>query len=211
MTCWGYSTTCSEGGLALKAAGIDLAASVRRPTGLAIVDRSLRCTVSTVYGDDEITSLVSASSPDVVVIDAPLSVPRGRSDIDDRTGPHFRKCDLELRRLKIRFFPITLGAMRQLTKRGISLKLKLQGLGFDVIESFPGGIQDVLKIPRHKDMAGLLDGLIKNGLNGCTNSDSEHELDAATMGYLGLLYLDGKAVALGDPGEGLLYLPKITC
>lgn len=146
----------------------------------------------------------------MVVIDAPLSVPLGRSSIDDRTGPHFRKCDLELRRLKIKFFPVTLGPMRQLTKRGISLKLALQGLGFNVIESFPGGIQDMLGIPRHKDMAGLLRGLIKNGLTGCSDTDNEHELDAATMGYLGQLYLCKKAVALGDPQEGLLYLPKTS-
>ncbi|MEM0145909.1 MAG: DUF429 domain-containing protein [Conexivisphaerales archaeon] len=189
--------------------GIDLAASIHRPTGVAIVDHLLRCTVSTEYSDDDIIGFVTSSLPDVVVIDAPLSVPSGRSNIDDKAGPHFRECDLELRRLKIKFFPVTLGPMRQLTKRGISLKLRLHGLGFDVIESFPGGIQDVLGIPRHKDMAGLLKGLIKNGLNGCTNINNEHELDAATMGYLGQLYLERKAVALGDPDEGLLYLPKI--
>ena len=189
--------------------GIDLAASFKRPTGLAAVDGSLKCEVKIAFSDDEIVDFVKSHSPDIVVIDAPLSLPRGRSDIDDRSGPHFRKCDLELRRLKIRFFPVTLGPMRQLTKRGISLKLRLLEAGFDSIESFPGGVQDVLGIPRHRHMKGLLEGLMKLGLRGIGPENSEHELDAVTIGYLGLLYLKGMALALGDPGEGLLYLPRI--
>ncbi len=192
------------------AVGIDLAASFKRPTGLAAVDESLNCTVSTAFNDDKIIDFVISYSPSIVVIDAPLSVPAGRSDIDDMGGPHFRKCDVELRRLKIRFFPITLGPMRQLTKRGISLKLKLREAGFESIESFPGGVQDVLGIPRHKNMKGLLNGLIKLGLNGISAVNNEHELDAATIGYLGQLYLNGRALALGDPEEGLLYLPKAS-
>ncbi len=192
------------------AVGIDLAASFKRPTGLAAVDKSLNCRVSTAFNDEEIIDFVISNSPCIAVIDAPLSVPAGRSDIDDMSGPHFRKCDLELRRLKIRFFPITLGPMRQLTKRGISLKLKLQEVGFDSIESFPGGVQDILGIPRHRNMKGLLDGLIKLGLSGISSINNEHELDAATIGYLGQLYLNGGAVAMGDPEEGLLYLPKVN-
>lgn len=187
--------------------GIDLAASEFRQTGMAVVNESLQCACRTVKGDDEIIDFTVKNFPNIVVIDAPLSIPHGRHDIDDKTGPHFRKCDLELRRLKIRFFPVTLGPMRQLTKRGIMIKSRLEELGFTVIESYPGGIQDVLKVPRHRDLKGLLGGLIKYGLTGCSENNNEHELDAATLGYLGQLMLRGQAVALGDAEEGLLYLP----
>ncbi len=190
--------------------GVDLAASVKRKTGVAFLSLSLECSYDTLYSDEEIINYAKKLKPEVIVIDAPLSVPKGRRSIDDRNGPHFRKCDLELKRMKIKFFPITLGPMRELTKRGMSLASKLRFLGFKVIESYPGGVQDVLKIPRKKDLKKLIDGLIGLGLKGCSYNMNDHEADAATIAYLGVLYLKGKALALGDPEEGLLYLPSLT-
>ena len=36
---------------------------------------------------------------------------------------------------------------------------------------------------------------------------SDHELDAVTIAYVGKLFLEGKAVVYGDPGEGIV-MPK---
>ncbi len=188
--------------------GIDLAGSEKRKTGIALMDDNLNCSYFTVYLDTEIIKAVKNKKPDVVTIDAPLSIPRGRSDIEDKDGPHFRKCDIELREMGIKFFPITLGPMRMLTKRGIRLSKVLKHLGFIVLESYPGGVQDVLKIPRKKDLDALIKGLRGLGIKGCKDDMNEHEADAATIAYLGILYLRNLAMPLGDPEEGLLYLPK---
>ena len=50
--------------------------------------------------------------------------------------------------MKIKFFPITLGPMRQLTLRGLALKEKLEKVGLRVFETYPGAVQDLWGIPR---------------------------------------------------------------
>jgi predicted nuclease with RNAse H fold len=97
--------------------GIDLAGSPRRPTGIALLDEKLRCRTWVRYLDEEILVDVDSFKPLVVGVDAPLGLPRGRESLESRGPPHFRECDLELRRRGIRFFPITIGAMRALTER----------------------------------------------------------------------------------------------
>ncbi len=188
--------------------GIDLAGSEKKKTGLAIMDNALNCSYLTVYSDFDIIRVVKDYKPDVVVIDAPLSIPKGRADIEDRNGPHFRKCDIELKKMGIKFFPITLGPMRMLTKRGIKLSQDLKRLNFTVLESYPGGVQDVLHIPRKKELKALIRSLKELGIKGCNENMNDHEADAATIAYLGILYLRDLAIPLGDPDEGLLYLPK---
>src|SRR2546426_1471383 len=96
--------------------GIDLAGSPRRPTGLCLLRRS-QAQTSVAFSDEDILNTVHQARPDLVPIDAPLSLPKGRKTISDRGGGHFRDCDLELRRRGIRFFPVTLGPMRMLTER----------------------------------------------------------------------------------------------
>ncbi len=160
--------------------------------------------------DAEILAAVRAAAPDVVSIDAPLSLPRGRRRLGDRTGPHFRACDFALRARGIPFFPLTLGPMRMLTARGMRLKRRLESEGRRVIESYPGGAQDVLGWPRKQ--AGVEDlrrALLRHGLTGDVERvDLTHdELDAATAAVVGRMYLLGDAEALGDPQEGTLVLP----
>ena len=127
--------------------GIDLAGSLRRPTGVCIL-RGMGAETSIAFTDEEILGSVGQAEPDLVTIDAPLSLPHGRMTIHDRSGEHFRDCDRELQRRGIRFFPITLGPMRMLTERGIALKTKIEALGYRAVECFPGGAQDVWGIPR---------------------------------------------------------------
>ena len=146
----------------------------------------------------------------VVCIDAPLSLPKGRKSIDDRKGPHFRACDLELRKRHIRFFPITLGPMRMLTKRGIRLKKELEKRGFKVFECFPGGAQDVLKMPRKQQGLDLLaKALKKYGVKMPKRNLTGDELDAITCAIVGMDYLLGNYEELGDKNEGVILMPKI--
>src|SRR4030042_3933284 len=124
----------------IKVVGIDLAGSEKRPTGMCCLEGN-QAMVSVVHTDEEI---LKATGEDVqaVAIDAPLSLPKGRCCLRDECQcvgrAHFRICDLELRRMKIKFFPITLGPMRQLTVRGMALKEKLEKMGLRVFETYPG-------------------------------------------------------------------------
>jgi predicted nuclease with RNAse H fold len=143
--------------------------------------------------------------PQLITIDAPLSLPPGRKDIHDRNGEHYRPCDRELLARGIRFFPITLGGMRKLTERGMWLKAAMEADGFSVVEGFPGGAQDVLGLPRKQhDLEGLRDGLRRLGLKGIRDDATHDELDAVTAAYTGRLLLRGEAEVLGNGEVGKL-------
>ncbi len=190
-------------------AGIDLAGSTRRNTGICILRGMTLASCMTVHADEEIFSLVDKAGPDLVAIDAPLSLPPGRRTIEDRSGGHFRACDRELLRRGIRFFPITLGPMRSLTKRGIKLKKSLARRGFDVIEVYPGAAQDIWKIARKQGgLSKLRKGLERLGLRGLKRSMNGDELDAASAALVGRLYLQGKTEVLGNPSRGAIVVPR---
>ncbi|MEM5800841.1 MAG: DUF429 domain-containing protein [Candidatus Aenigmatarchaeota archaeon] len=195
----------------MKVVGIDLAGSEKRETGFCILDKNLKAETSILFTDKEIIEEIEKVKPRVVSIDAPLALPKGRPNLSKKykNYPHLRECDKELLKMKIKFFPITLGPMRKLTERGIRLKKILEKKGFEVIETFPGAAQDLLKIPRRKEKEKLRKGLIKLGIKGIKKNISEHELDAITCALVGKLYLEGNYLAIGDKEEVLMILPKV--
>jgi predicted nuclease with RNAse H fold len=191
--------------------GLDLAGSPKRRTGFCALDDGPDAVIRTLYSDEEIVSSTEAARPDVVSIDAPLSIPLGRRTIEDRSGPHLRAADRELLRLGIRFFPITLGPMRMLTSRGLRLRAIFEGKGLRTIESYPGAAQDLLGIPRKQGgNEPLRRGLRRLGISGdLRRRDLSHdELDAVTCGVVGRAFLHGDFLAIGNPNEGLMILPS---
>ncbi len=191
--------------------GLDLAGSPKRPTGFCLL-RGLRVETKDLFSDDEILAAIVEAHPDLVAIDAPLHLPPGRSSIHERNNSHYRPCDLELRRRKIPFFPITLGPMRGLTERGMRLRAELEGKGIRTVEMYPGGAQDVWGIPRAaRDRKGLRRGLVKLGLKGLLTESSDHELDAATGALVGRLFLQGRAEVYGDFDSGAIIMPRAPC
>jgi len=187
--------------------GLDLAGVPHRPTGACCLFFP-EAETSLVGTDEEIELFVVDRAPDLVVIDAPLHLPPGRTSIEDRNSSHYRPCDLELRRKKIPFFPITLGPMRTLTVRGMKLKQKLESRGFRVLEMYPGGAQDIWGIPRAaRNLAGLRKGLAGLGVKGLKKSATSHELDAVTGALVGRLYLRGEAEVYGDFKSGAILMP----
>lgn len=181
--------------------GIDLAGSEKRRTGIAYFEGD-RIVTKSVYSDEEILEIALKERFKVVGIDAPLSLPKGRRDIEERNKAHFRECDLKLRERGIRFFPITLGGMRKLTERGIKLKELLEREGKRVIEIFPGASLDVLGIKR-KSIEGVRGFVKKLGFR--ENIENIDESDAV-VGLL-TLYFDklgfGERLS-GEDGEILI-------
>ena len=190
-------------------AGIDLAGSKRRPTGIAFLSRRRIVETVLVFTDEDIISKVHSYDPILIGIDAPLSLPKGRRTIESKDGPKFRECDLALYRLGIRFFPIVLGPMRMLTSRGIKLKDELTGMGFKVVEVYPGATQDILGIPRKSKGLDVLRLGLKNWVVGSLDGLSGDELDAVTAALTVELYIEGRGEFIGDPEEGLILIPKV--
>jgi uncharacterized protein len=191
--------------------GLDLAGSPLRSTGFCFLGRGSAARIATLHSDDEILAATRAARPDVVSIDAPLSIPLGRRTIEDRSGPHLRAADRELLRLGIRFFPITLGPMRMLTARGLRLRRQFEEDGLHTIESYPGAAQDLLRIPRKQaGIAALRRGLLRLGISGdLRRADLSHdELDGVTCAVVGQAFLAGDFLAIGRPDEGLMILPS---
>jgi predicted nuclease with RNAse H fold len=187
--------------------GLDLAGVENRPSGLCVL-RDMKAETSLVYSDDEVLKRIEEGEPEIVAIDAPLSLPAGRESIEQRTNVHLRECDKELLRRGIKFFPVTLGPMRKLTSRGISLRRILENKRFRVIEVYPGGAQDVLGISRKQlGLDRLRAGLKKAGVRGLNSRMSDHELDAVTCALVGKLYLEGKSVTYGTSDQAIV-MPK---
>jgi len=183
--------------------GVDLAGSPRRPTGVCVL-RGVRARTRIAFPDEEILNWIAHARSDLVPIDAPLTLPAGRTTIHDRSGPHFRECDLELRQRGIRFFPVTLGPMRMLTDRGLALKAKIEKMGYRAVECYPGGAQDLWGLPRqHRDLRGLRRGLEALVVRGLTEAMTGDELDAVTAAWVGRLFLLGSGEMLGGE-EGIL-------
>lgn len=185
--------------------GLDLAGVETRPTGFATLENN-NINTSVLYTNEEIINHVKKHKPRLIAIDAPLSLPLGRKSINKR-GPHFRICDLNLKNLGIKFFPITLGPMRVLTKRGMYLKKKLYR--YKVIEVFPGATYDMFRIHR-KDRKSIIDWIKGMGFKLFSKNLSQHELDAATCAITGLLFLNNKTMHLNGP-DGTIIIPKMIC
>ncbi|MDH5740520.1 MAG: DUF429 domain-containing protein [Nitrospira sp.] len=188
--------------------GIDLAGSPRRATGLCVL-HDLTAETHVVFSNDDILDFVREARPTLIPIDAPLSLPKGRQTVHDRSGEHLRECDRELLRRSIRFFPVTFGPMRMLTERGFALKKHLASIGYHAVECYLGAAQDLWGIPRqHQDRLGLFNGLKKLGLRGLKETATSDELDAATAALVGRWFLTGQGTMLG--GETGILIPAVT-
>ncbi len=184
-----------------------MAGSEARPSGLCIL-RAMSARTCVLYSDEEIIQSIENSKPKIIAIDAPLTLPKGRKSLEQRSPIHLRECDRELLKRGIRFFPVTLGPMRKLTARGIRLR-KILEKKYKVIEVYPGGAQDVLRIPRKQHgLDKLRQGLQKTGIKGLNDRMTHDELDAVTSALVGKMFLEGRTETFGEI-DGQIVMPKI--
>ncbi len=193
--------------------GLDLAGSPNRPTGACAIGDGLRVQCSVLHSDKEILEFVRKSRTRFVAVDAPLALPKGRHCLGEhcRGRAHFRACDRVLMRMGIKFFPITIGPMRTLTSRGIRLTKMLKRLRVQVFETYPGAAQDLLRIPRKQyGLQALQQSLV--GI-GCTGDIAKRdltgdELDAINCALVAREFARGSYLAIGDPSEIMMILPR---
>lgn len=196
--------------------GIDLAGVVNKSskTGICLlIDKY--ATTNVVKYDDDIVEYVVNSEADIVSIDAPLSLPVGRTSVynDDPMREEagiMRWCERELHSRGVNSYPALIDSMQELTKRGISLSARLRKMGYPVIECFPGAAQDILQLPRKRTDVNLLKtGLLRLGIRGdFENRKVVHdELDAITAALVGKFFIDGYFEPIGIPEENDMIVP----
>lgn len=187
----------------MKIMGIDLAGKSENPTGICFLDEN-KLNFSTLFENDEILSYIHDVNPSLIVIDAPLSLPKGRCCLDKdcscSRGGHFRAAEVEMRKYG-RTLPLTFRGMRMLTERGIRIAEKLKKK-YTVLESHPRTIQKIL------EFSDLYDDL--TNYFQLPENISEHELDAALLVIAGIFYMKKEFMEFGDVEEGTIVLPKET-
>ena len=198
--------------------GIDLAGVVNKTshTGISVLQGNYAKTTVVTY-DDEIVSFIKQYNPDIVSIDAPLSLPKGRTSVydDDPMRDEYgitRYCERELKRRGVNSYPALINSMQELTKRGMNLSMKLRKMGYPVIECFPGAAQDILQIPRKRtDLDLLKTGLVRIGIHGDfeTRNVIHDELDAITAALVGKFFIDGYFEPIGIPEENDMIVPSV--
>ena len=199
------------------AVGIDLTGSASKPSGWAVLN-GRHAVTKPIRTDEELIAESLKYRPKVVSIDSPLSYPAGRDCTDPncqcRKYGITRYCERLLSSFGIGVYPCLIQSMEKLTNRGIALAKKFRDLGVEVIESYPGAAQDILSIRRKQSGLEHLKNSYKNfGITGdyfTAEKISHDELDAISSALVGLFYLNGQYVALGNEAENFLIVPSVA-
>lgn len=194
--------------------GLDPSGSERKRSGLAVIDESLNAESRVVKTDADILQAAHDVRPEVVAIDAPLSLPKGRccADTSCPCAVHgiVRSADRAVSRMGYHPFWTLLPSMVNLTLRSIRLRETLESMGIRVIEVYPGAAQDRLGLPRkQRGEDALLQGLYRLGIRfpDPGRKRVHDELDAVTAAYVGLCWLQNAFEAAGPPDEMQIILP----
>jgi predicted nuclease with RNAse H fold len=201
--------------------GFDPTNSERRPTAWALLDDQARIVEQGCAGSNaELLALAERLQPAVVAIDSPLFLPLGLASLDDpaaaRGLPTGRCCERELKSLGIGCFYTTPSSIiKPMVNRCIALRLELEQRRITTIEVFPYASKVRLfgrPIPPKTRPEGRLwlQSAVATLIPGLPAEPalSHDALDALIAAYTGLCYARGAAKGVGDPAEGLLWLPK---
>lgn len=190
----------------MKIMGIDLAGKEENPTGICILKMNGKISLHTLYGDGEILEKISQDKPSLIVVDAPLSLPKGRCCLEKEcecaVGGHFRQSEREIRRYGP-VLPLTFTGMKMLTMRGVGLA-EAMGRAFkgrcQLKETHPRTVQKILGF---KDLKRDLGEYFQ-----MPRDSNEHELDALLAALTGFFYLQTCSLELGDRDEGTIIIPQ---
>jgi len=173
--------------------GLDLSGSEERPSGWALLI-GLEVRASLPKADSEILALTLRAEPELVAIDAPLTLPREGA---------MREVDKLMHKLGLPVLPPLMPAMEKLTRRGIRMAKALREGGLEVIEVHPTSTRKVLGLPA-KGRKAIQDAFLEMGFGGdLEHRDlSIHELDALTAALTASLHLLGLSeIVRAEDGE----------
>ena len=206
--------------------GIDLTATEAKPSAcLGLDSKSQLVYLGFLTENRDIVALLNFYSPQIIAIDAPLSLPLGLCCLEESCPckPKFprknRQCDQELRQQGIPCYPTSKKTfIKDLIYRGIELKTSIGHelkQATQVIEVYPFASKVRLfgkTMPRKttkQGMSFLRDKLadILPGLKPYLDMFDHDLCDAAVAAYTALLYHQNRVEALGSSEEGLIFIP----
>jgi len=206
--------------------GIDLTSTETKSSACLGLDGKLQLVyLGFLARDSDIIDITNFYSPEIIAIDAPLSLPMGLCCLEENCPcqPKFhrknRQCDQKLRQQGIPCYPTTKETfIKPLIYRGIGLKNKLCQMGFKVIEVYPYASKARLfgkNMPRKTTAQGIafLKARLEKLLPGLKPylSMFDHNLcDAAIAAYTAFLHCQNMADAVGNEEEGLIFIPHIS-
>ena len=206
--------------------GIDLTSTESKPSAcLGLDSKSQLVYLGFITSNRAIVAALSLYSPQIIGIDAPLSLPLGLCCLEEDCPctPKFpsknRQCDQELRRAGIPCYPTSKKTfIKSLIYRGIELKTSIGrelGRAGEVIEVYPFASKVRLfgkTVPRKTTEQGM--SFIREKLGDILPSlkpyleTCDHDLcDAAVAAYTALLYHQNRVDALGNSEEELIFVP----
>lgn len=206
--------------------GIDLTSTEAKPSAcLGLDNKSKLVYLGFLTENRDIIALLNFYSPQVIAIDAPLSLPLGLCCLEESCSckPKFprkyRQCDQELRQQGIPCYPTSKKTfIKDLIYRGIELKINVGSelkQTSQIIEVYPFASKVRLfgkNIPRKTTKQGvsfLKDkiGDILPGLKPYLDMFDHDLSDAAIAAYTAFLYHQNKVDALGNRKEGIIFIP----
>jgi predicted nuclease with RNAse H fold len=207
--------------------GIDLTSTEAKPSAcLGLDDKSQLVYVGFLTENRDIVALLNFYSPQVIAIDAPLSLPLGLCCLEESCPckPKFprknRQCDQELRQQGIPCYPTSKKTfIKDLIYRGIELKTSIDReakQAGQVIEIYPFASKVRLfgkTIPRKTTKQGMNFvrgklGEILPSLEPYSGMFDHNLYDAAVAAYTALLYHQNRVEALGNSREGIIFIPS---
>jgi len=206
--------------------GIDLTSTEAKPSAcLGLDDKSQLVYLGFLTENRDIVALLNFYSPQVIAIDAPLSLPLGLCCLEQSCPcePKFprknRQCDQELRQQGIPCYPTSKKTfIKDLIYRGIELKTRIGRevkQVSQVIEVYPFASKARLfgkTVPRkttNQGMCFLRDKLgdILPSLKPYSGMLDHNFCDAAVAAYTALLRHRNKVDTLGSSEEGVIVIP----
>ena len=206
--------------------GIDLTSTQAKPSAcLGLDSKSQLVYLGFLTKDKDIIALLNFYSPQVIAIDAPLSLPLGLCCLEENCPCQSkfprknRQCDQELRQQGIPCYPTSKKTfVKELIYRGIELKTSIerevQQAG-QAIEVYPFASKVRLfgkTLPRKTTKQGICFfreklGEILPSLKPYSDILDHDLCDAAVAAYTALLYHQNRVEALGNSEEGLIFIP----
>jgi predicted nuclease with RNAse H fold len=207
--------------------GIDLTSTEAKPSAcLGLDNKSKLIYLGFLTQNRDIIALLNFYSPQVIAIDAPLSLPLGLCCLEESCPckPKFprknRRCDQELRQQGIPCYPTSKKTfIKDLIYRGIELKTNVGRevkQDSQIIEVYPFASKIRLfgkNIPRKTTKQGM--SFLKDKIGDILPDFKshlyifDHDLsDAAIAAYTAFLYHQNRVDALGNTKEGIIFIPS---
>jgi predicted nuclease with RNAse H fold len=173
---------------------------------------------------EEALMMLEERRPEVVSIDAPLTLPKGLHCLEEScacapaNGRKGRMGEVELAQMGIGcFFTSKKSIIKPLIYRGMKIRQLLEGKGYKVIEVYPYATKVMVfgdQMPS-KNKPEALEFLrsklpcLVPGADGFSKSLNHDKCDAILTAYTAHLYLKGETDSLGSEEEGAIAVPKL--